>query len=119
MDDRPGGQPPFGTVKVLIALTQRGSEYGPYVRGRLALAGLDDSRVPASRYCDAIYAIVADAPHDVLKDLFKQLTIQGAAAAPDRDTWGLLPEHQMLAGGLKPAEHQQVPRLPRGDRATR
>lgn len=103
----------------MIALTQRGSEYGPYVRGRLALAGLDDSRVPAATYCDAIYAIVADAPHDTLKDLFKQLAIQGAAAAPDRESWGLLPEHQMLSGGMKPAEGQPVPRLPRGDRVTR
>lgn len=101
----------------MISFTQRGSKYGPYVRGRLALAGLDDSRVHASTYCDAIYAIVADAPHDVLDELLKQLTVSGAAAAPDRDTWGLLPEHQAIAGALKPADNQAVPRMQRGDRA--
>lgn len=85
------------------------------MRGRLALAGMtEDSRVPVSRYLDALYAIVADAPHDVLKELAKNLTIAGARIAPDRDTWGLLPEHQALQGALKP--QADVPRMSRGDR---
>jgi hypothetical protein len=62
----------------------------------------EQSRAPASTYLDAIYAIVADAPHEVLKEMAKQLTIAGAKIAPDRETWGLLPEHQMLAGDMKP-----------------
>lgn len=115
MDDRLGDGPPYGTVGTLIAFTRRGNEYAPYVRGRLVLAGLGDPRAPASDYLDALYAIVADAPHDVLKELAKQITIAGAKLAPDRDTWGLLPEHQALAGAMKPAA--EIPRLPRGDRA--
>lgn len=86
------------------------------MRGKLALAGFNDSRADAGSWLDAVYAIVADAPHEVIKEMYKQITLAGARIAPDRDTWGLLPEHQAIAGGMKPGDDQAVPPMPRGDR---
>jgi len=65
------------------------------VRGRLALAG--DTRMSFSDWLDAIYASVADAPHDLLERLEDSLVINAALADPvgARATWGLLPEHQI------------------------
>jgi hypothetical protein len=65
----------------------------------MAIAGVD-SRVPASRWLDIAYAIVADAPHAYLKAMSEQLVIASAKLRPDRDTWGLLPEHQAMARTL-------------------
>lgn len=72
---------------------------GPYVRGQLALHGLD-FRVPVAGWLDAVYAIVATAPFDVLKTMDEKLTVAHARIAPDRETWGLLPEQQRLSRGL-------------------
>jgi hypothetical protein len=69
------------------------------VRGKLTLAGLDP-RDPAGSVLDAIYAIVADAPHDMIEKWDKKLIMEGAKAWPERDTWGVLPEHRRLSGGL-------------------
>ena len=52
----------------------RGSLYGAYVRGRLALAGLD-LRTPVSAWCDAVYAILAEAPHEVLERLRDRMVV--------------------------------------------
>ena len=87
----------------------RSSLYGPYVRGRLALAGLD-SRTPVSAWCDAVYAILAEAPHGVLERLRDRMVVAEATADPERarETWGLLPDHQAMAGTLAdaPPPHQ-------------
>jgi hypothetical protein len=50
-----------------------------------------------SAWLDAVYASVATAPHDVLEKLEDQLVINAALADPvgARETWGLLPEHQI------------------------
>lgn len=69
------------------------------MRGQLALHGID-TRVACSTWLDAVYAIVATAPMEVLKALDQQLLIASARIAPDRETWGLLPEHQRAMRGL-------------------
>jgi hypothetical protein len=50
-----------------------------------------------SAWLDAVYASVATAPHDVLEKMEDQLVINAALADPvgARETWGLLPEHQI------------------------
>lgn len=46
---------------------------------------------------DAVYASLVSAPHDVLVKLEDQLVVNAALADPvgARETWGLLPEHQI------------------------
>lgn len=55
-------------------------------------------QTPLSDWVDAIYATLATAPTDVLKQLEQQLVINSALADPEgaRASWGLLPEHQMV-----------------------
>lgn len=92
-----------------------------YVRGKLAIAGLD-LRTPLATWLDAVYAIVADAPHEVLEKLWPKLTSAAARVKPDRETWGVLPEHQQLMqpliqgqGGVpRGQDHQQGGRSPGG-----
>lgn len=74
---------------------------GPYVRGRLALAGLD-TRVDAGTYLDAAYAIVAEAPGETLDKMMRKIVEVRARHAPDRATWGLEPEHRAMSAGLQP-----------------
>jgi hypothetical protein len=52
-----------------------------------------------SGWLDAVYASIADAPHEVLERLETHLVTTSALADPQgaRDTWGLLPEHQLHA----------------------
>lgn len=72
---------------------------GPYVRGQLELAhvGLN---TPLDRWLDAVYAAWLNAPHDRLEAAHKQVTLAAARLRPDRETWGLLPDHQALSRGL-------------------
>ena len=72
---------------------------GPYVRGKLELAGLG-LNTPLDRWLDAVYAVWLDAPHDRLEVAFKKTTLAAAKLRPDRSTWGKLPEHQALTRGL-------------------
>jgi hypothetical protein len=110
VDHRAGGQPPYGTVSVLVSLAvTRSSTLGPYVRGRLALADFD-LRGDCGGWLDAVYAILADAPHEIIEQLNKRLIVAGTRAAPDPDTWGLLPEHQSMAGTFAAA--QEAPVMP-------
>lgn len=53
-------------------------------------------RASAACWFDAAYAIIVDAPHQALEKLFEHLVRAQARAEPDRDTWGVLPEHQRL-----------------------
>jgi hypothetical protein len=71
------------------------------VRGRLALADIG-STVPAGVWLDAVYAAYADAPHQVLEQLNRQIVIKEAMIDPEgaRETWGRRPEHAALAGKL-------------------
>jgi hypothetical protein len=72
---------------------------GPYVRGQLALHRVD-LRDDGARVLDMIHALIATAPGEVLEKLDKELVMKGARAYPDRDSWGVLPEHQRMSGGL-------------------
>ncbi len=66
------------------------------MRGRLALAGFDYGG-PANEWFDAVFALLADAPHEVLGKLTDSLTAMAARSARrDRDTWGLTPEQVAL-----------------------
>lgn len=85
------------------------------MRGQLALAAFD-MRGDAACLLDAVVAIIANSPGDVLEKLDKELVMKGAMAYPDRETWGLLPEHQRMAGNLvteQPAP--AIAKIPRGD----
>ena len=74
---------------------------GPYVRGKLAFADIQ-STADVGVWLDAVYAAYADAPHEVLGKLNKQMVIKGAMIDPEeaRKTWGLAPEHVAMAGNL-------------------
>ena len=98
MGHRAGGQTPYATACLIYGFAAEG-EYAPYVRGRLALAGID-SRVPLATWLDAIYAIVADAPHELLDKLNGHFVIASARARPDRESWGATPEQVALSNKL-------------------
>lgn len=87
------------TVRLLHGFTTDPA-VGPYVRGRLALAGLDLS-VDAGTYLDAIHAIAAEVPVETLEKMMSEIVKHNARVAPDRETWGLLPEHQRMSAGLQ------------------
>lgn len=85
------------------------------MRGKLALAGID-LRVSAACWFDAVYAIIMEAPHDALEKMFDHLVKATARADPDRETWGMLPEHQRLMNKAANAAGNTVPnRRPRGN----
>jgi hypothetical protein len=62
----------------------------------LALAGID-LRASAACWFDAAYSIFMDAPHEQLDKVWEHMVRAQAKANPDRETWGMLPEHQQLA----------------------
>lgn len=105
MGDRAGRQgPPYETACLIFQLADI-PHLRWYVDGKLALAGVDPSRVPLATYLDVLYAIVMEAPHTALEKTYDQIVIQAARMNPDRETWGLLPEHQALTQktlGLRP-----------------
>lgn len=67
------------------------------MRGHLVLHGANDPRMPLSDWLDAVYASLVGAPFDVLERLEDNLVINAALADPEgaRESWGLLPEHQI------------------------
>lgn len=73
----------------------------PYVRGKLALAGIDLS-VDLGTWLDAVYAVWIDAPHELLEKASAQMVRTQARIRPEdaRETWGVLPEHKAHAGRL-------------------
>ena len=73
--------------------------YGPYIRGQLALAHVT-LRTPLADWLDAVYAAWVAAPHEALQAAAKTMVVQSARLRPDRETWGMLPEHRALAGKL-------------------
>lgn len=77
------------------------------MRGKLTLAGVDESRVSAARWLDAVYAILMTAPAESLEKMQDQLTLKTNVVRPDRATWGLTPEQiemqsRLTAGGQVP-----------------
>jgi hypothetical protein len=74
---------------------------GAYVRGKLALAGVDLS-TDLGIWLDAVYAVWIDAPHELLEKAQATMVRQIARLRPEeaRETWGLRPEHQAMAGKL-------------------
>lgn len=71
------------------------------MRGRLALADID-ATADLGPWLDAVYAAFADAPHDVLDKLNREMVVKSAMIDPEeaRATWGTLPEHRAMAGNL-------------------
>lgn len=103
------------TVILLHGLTED-PQMGPWVRGRLALAGVD-LRTELGTWLDAVYALWIDQPGaDVLTSASRALVIASAKAAPDRETWGALPEQQALGVARLTATPSTLaaPRLPNG-----
>jgi hypothetical protein len=96
-------------------MTARHPQIGPYIRGRLVLAGLD-LRTAISDWCDAVYAILAEAPGERLEKLLDHFTMMEAVIDPERAraTWGLLPEHTARAGALEQETQQYIPPIPSG-----
>ena len=99
--------------------------YRDYIAGKLGLAGLDLS-TPLDIWLDAVYAAWADAPHKLLQEAMKQLSIQEARIDPERAraTWGLRPEHQALSKGLGQSggygeADKLPPRMPSGTKGRR
>lgn len=99
MDGGPVDGKSFGRVLLTYAWT-RNPVVGPYLRGKLALAGIG-LHTPLTEWLDAVYAVYLDGPGDeVFKKAHEQTVIGTARMRPDRATWGLLPEHRALGRGL-------------------
>lgn len=94
-----GGKRPYGQVAVLASFVFDDLNYGPYIRGRLAQlpdrSALQDN---LADWLDVVYAIWLDAPHDVVEKAGKALRNSSDRVAPNRETWGKLPEHRAQMG---------------------
>lgn len=100
--DGTGGKRPFGQVILLLQLAEHDLDYGPYIRGRLAQLPYRYSlRDDPATWLDVVYALWLDAPHDVVKKAGETLRSKSDMVAPDRATWGLLPEHRAQMGGFE------------------
>jgi hypothetical protein len=98
-------------VKVIVTLTQDPVLH-PYLAGQLALNRIT-TREPASVWLHAVYAIVASAPMDVLKAMDDKLIGLSARADPNRETWGLTPEHQRAMSRLVREKDGDIPPPPK------
>lgn len=97
--DREGGKRPYGQVAILVGLAFADLDYGPYIRGRLAqLPDRSALQGDLATWLDVVYALWLDAPHDVVTKAGQTLRKQSDRVAPDRSTWGLLPEHRAQMG---------------------
>lgn len=74
---------------------------GPWLRGRLALAGIDLS-APLDVWLDAVYALLPEIPGGALGKIAAQLERKAAMIDPEaaRETWGRSAVHRQLAGKL-------------------
>lgn len=101
MDGGPDVGKPFGRVLLIFKWT-RDPVVGPYLRGRLALAGVG-LHTPLAEWLDAVYAAYLDGPADeVYQNAHKQTVIGAARLRPDRATWGLQADQRALSRGLVP-----------------
>jgi hypothetical protein len=70
----------------------------------------------AACWFDAAYAIIMEAPHDALEKMLDALVRASARADPDRETWGVLPEHQrLMSKAAAAANTNPAARRTRGD----
>lgn len=75
--------------------------YVHYVGGKLTLAGIDETRVSAAGFLDALYAILLESPGDEqLRKVHDQIVIKMGMVKPDRATWGLLPDQIAMQNRL-------------------
>lgn len=74
-------------------------EMGPYLRGQLLLNRID-LHTSLDQWLDAVYALWTAAPHEVLKKAREVVDQHSIKIAPDRDTWGLLPEQIAQMGNF-------------------
>jgi hypothetical protein len=66
---------------------------GAFVRGKLFMAGIDD-RIPIATALDVLQVVIMEVPTDDLRKWRRELDrALWRVRPPDRDTWGLLPEH--------------------------
>lgn len=109
---------PYGEAIALTrAVVEPSSELGPYIRGRLHLAGID-LRGDVGSWLDAVYVIIAESGpvSEVLTKLDKQLMMMGGQIYPERESWGLSPRQQQMARGLvDDQDGPLIPRTKRGD----
>lgn len=82
--------------------------YVHYVSGKLVLAGIDETRVSAAGFLDALYAILLENPGDEqLRKVHDQIVIKMGMVKPDRESWGLHPDQIAMQNRLV---GRQVPR---------
>lgn len=67
----------------------------------MALHGVDETRISVTSWLDCIYTAMVSAPGEVIEAVDKKLILQSAKIAPDRSTWGALPEHQRLGPKMR------------------
>lgn len=84
---------------ILLAGLTEDRTLGPYVRAQLRMNRIDLQR-PLREWLDAVYALWLSAPHEALKEGRKVLDRHTDRIAPDRETWGLLPQHMEQAAGM-------------------
>jgi hypothetical protein len=93
--DRLGHGTPYPAVCLIYGLTES-PLIGPWIRGKLTLAGVD-LRTDAGAWLDSVYALwIEQPPTDALERAQRAMVIGSARLAPDRETWGALPEQQAL-----------------------
>jgi hypothetical protein len=84
---------------ILLAGFTEDPTFGPYLRGRMLLNRIG-LHLPLGEWLDAVYALWADAPHEVLKRARQVIDQHAVTIAPDRDTWGATPEQIAQMGSF-------------------
>lgn len=101
---------------LIASIAVKNDGVGAYVRGTMALHGVDETKISLATWLDCIYAAFVTAPGEVISSVDKKLILETAKIAPDRSTWGALPEHQRLAPKMR-ASPQSRPIGPKQVRA--
>lgn len=91
---------------ILVSGLTTDGTIGPYLRGQLLINRID-LRTPLGEWLDAVYALWTSAPHDVLAKARQVVDHHSVMIAPDRDTWGMLPEQIAQMGGFADLADQQ------------
>lgn len=102
MAGRPGIRPPYGAVYFLIQGVAGDPLLGPWIRGRLALAGIG-LHSDLGVWLDAVYALWLEQPEaGVVRNAARTLEQKAAMIRPEeaRETWGRSPVARALSGGL-------------------
>jgi hypothetical protein len=88
---------------ILLAGLTADRTIGAYLRGALRTNRID-LHTPLAEWLDAVYALWVGAPHEVLAKARKIIDDHSVTIAPDRDTWGTLPEHVAQLGNFADLE---------------